>query len=86
MSESCKLYVGGLSFQTTDEELNKYFAGVGEIKEAYVVYDKETPDKSRGTNIKMFMIVYSLPYLLLITLSDFNPNYKKGPGSSQTFP
>jgi RNA recognition motif-containing protein len=42
-----KLYVGNLSFDTTDQELEQAFSAHGEVASALVVKDKYT-DKSRG--------------------------------------
>ena len=42
-----KLYVGNLSFDTTDSELEAAFAAHGEIASATVVKDRDT-DRSRG--------------------------------------
>jgi len=42
-----KLYVGGLSFQTTDEGLKDFFAQAGTVNSAKVIIDKMT-GKSRG--------------------------------------
>ncbi len=42
-----KLFVGGLSFDTTDEELKDGFARFGEIVEAKVITDRDT-GRSRG--------------------------------------
>ena len=44
---SNRLYVGNLSFQTTEESLQAAFAGVGEVREATIVTDRET-GRSRG--------------------------------------
>ena len=44
---STKLYVGNLSYQTTDEALNELFAEVGTVTSAQVVTDKYT-GQSRG--------------------------------------
>ncbi len=41
------IYVGNLSFKTTDAELNKLFAQHGKVISAKVVMDRET-GKSRG--------------------------------------
>jgi RNA recognition motif-containing protein len=46
MSEN-KLYVGNLSFQTTDEQLSQLFAEFGPVGRASVVTDRET-GRSRG--------------------------------------
>ena len=42
-----KLYVGNLSFDTTDQELEAAFSEYGEIASAIVVKDRHT-DRSRG--------------------------------------
>lgn len=46
MSEN-KLYVGNLSFKTTDEELGQLFSQFGTVGRASVVTDRET-GRSRG--------------------------------------
>jgi len=42
-----KLYVGGLSFQTTDESLKDFFSKAGTVNSAKVIIDRMT-GKSRG--------------------------------------
>lgn len=42
-----KLYVGNLSFNTTENDLNDLFAGAGTVKEAALVQDKMS-GSSRG--------------------------------------
>jgi RNA recognition motif-containing protein len=42
-----KLYVGNLSFDTTDQELEQAFSAHGEVASALVVKDRHT-DRSRG--------------------------------------
>jgi cold-inducible RNA-binding protein len=42
-----KLYVGNLSFQTTENDLQDLFEQYGEVKEAILVMDKVT-NRSRG--------------------------------------
>ena len=42
-----KLYVGNLSFDTTDQELETAFSEHGEVSSATVVRDRDT-DRSRG--------------------------------------
>ena len=42
-----KLYVGNLSFDTTDQELEQSFSEHGEVTSAVVVKDRDT-DRSRG--------------------------------------
>ncbi|MDY0060477.1 MAG: RNA-binding protein [Myxococcota bacterium] len=44
---SKKLFVGGLSWDTTDEGLRKAFVPFGEVTEAKVITDRET-GRSRG--------------------------------------
>lgn len=42
-----KLYVGGLPFATTDEELKDLFAEFGNVASAKVIFDRET-GRSKG--------------------------------------
>ena len=42
-----KLFVGGLPFATTDDELNELFAAHGKVASANVVRDRET-GRSKG--------------------------------------
>jgi cold-inducible RNA-binding protein len=42
-----KIYVGNLSFQTTDSELGELFSQHGDVVEATVITDRET-GRSRG--------------------------------------
>src|SRR2546428_8970604 len=42
-----KLFVGGLSFSTSNERLREAFAGFGEVQSATVVTDRDT-GRSRG--------------------------------------
>jgi RNA recognition motif-containing protein len=50
---SKKLFVGGLSWGTTDQGLNEAFARFGEIVEAKVITDRET-GRSRGFGFVTF--------------------------------
>ena len=43
----CRLFVGGLSWDTTAKELREVFAEVGEVVDAVIVTDRDTGD-SRG--------------------------------------
>jgi cold-inducible RNA-binding protein len=42
-----KLYVGNLSFDTTDQELEQAFSEYGEVVSAVIVRDRDT-DRSKG--------------------------------------
>jgi len=44
---STKLYVGNLSYHTTENELRELFAAVGEVRSVTVVTDRDT-GRSRG--------------------------------------
>ena len=48
-----KLFVGGLSWNTTDESLHAAFAGFGEVMEAKVIMERET-GRSRGFGFVTF--------------------------------
>jgi cold-inducible RNA-binding protein len=48
-----KLYVGGLSWNTTDDGLRQAFEAVGEVIEAKVITDRET-GRSRGFGFVTF--------------------------------
>jgi RNA recognition motif-containing protein len=53
LAVSKKLFVGGLSWGTTDEALNGAFSRFGEIVEAKVITDRET-GRSRGFGFVTF--------------------------------
>ncbi len=42
-----KLYVGNLSFQTTDADLNKMFSEVGQVESVQIITDRNT-GRSKG--------------------------------------
>lgn len=44
---SSKLYVGGLPYSTTEDELKDLFAGFGTVESAVVISDRET-GRSKG--------------------------------------
>lgn len=44
---SMKLYVGNLSFNTTNQDLNELFGTIGNVESANVIEDRET-GRSRG--------------------------------------
>ncbi len=43
----CRLFVGGLSWDTNSKELRDFFAEIGEVREATIVTDRDT-GRSRG--------------------------------------
>lgn len=45
--EAAKLYVGNLSYSTTDEQLRALFSQAGNVKSATVIMDRET-GRSKG--------------------------------------
>jgi len=49
-----KLFVGGLSWGTTDEDLQKAFTSYGEIIESKVITDRDT-GRSRGFGFVTFV-------------------------------
>ncbi len=51
---SKKLFVGGLSWDTTDGSLNQAFSAFGEVTEAKVITDRET-GRSRGFGFVTFV-------------------------------
>ncbi len=42
-----KLYVGGIPYSSTAEDLKKYFSAAGEVKDAMIIMDKMT-HRSKG--------------------------------------
>jgi len=42
-----KLYVGGIPYTSTNEDLKKYFEAAGEVKDAAIIMDKMTR-RSKG--------------------------------------
>ena len=42
-----KIYVGNLSFNTSNQDLNDFFAGLGTVESATIIEDRET-GRSRG--------------------------------------
>lgn len=53
---SPKLYVGNLSYDTTENDLHELFNGVGNVKTAEIVTHKDT-DKSKGFGFVMMATV-----------------------------
>ena len=48
-----KVFVGRLSWNVDNNQLAEFFESVGEVKEAKVIYDRET-EKSRGFGFVTF--------------------------------
>lgn len=48
-----KVFVGGLSWETSDQKLRQYFENYGEVLEAFVSYDKNT-GRPRGFGFVVF--------------------------------
>jgi RNA recognition motif-containing protein len=42
-----KIYVGNISFQTTDDDLNKIFSEIGKVESAQIIKDRDT-GRSKG--------------------------------------
>ena len=40
--QTCKVFVGGLSWETTDQRLRNYFENYGAVSEAFVSFDRVT--------------------------------------------
>ncbi|XP_075625972.1 RNA-binding protein Musashi homolog 1 isoform X3 [Balearica regulorum gibbericeps] len=53
-NDPCKMFIGGLSWQTTQEGLREYFSQFGEVKECLVMRDPLTK-RSRGFGFVTFM-------------------------------
>mmetsp|Transcript_29081 Transcript_29081/g.69480 ORF Transcript_29081/g.69480 Transcript_29081/m.69480 type:complete len:542 (+) Transcript_29081:217-1842(+) len=51
--QGSKVFVGGLSWETTDQKLRQYFENYGEVIEAFVSYDKNT-GRPRGFGFVVF--------------------------------
>ena len=51
--ESCKLFIGGISWETTEERLREYFQSFGEVLEAVIMKDRTT-GRARGFGFLVF--------------------------------
>lgn len=50
---SCKLFIGGISWETTEDRLRHYFQTFGEVLEAVVIKDRLT-GRARGFGFIVF--------------------------------
>ncbi|KAJ3012160.1 hypothetical protein HKX48_006427 [Thoreauomyces humboldtii] len=53
MSTSCKVFVGGLAWETTNDSLRSAFEKFGQVEDSYVISDRET-GRSRGFGFVTF--------------------------------
>jgi RNA recognition motif-containing protein len=49
-----KLFVGNVSWDTTDESLKTYFETIGAVEEAKIIYDRQT-QRSKGIAFVTFV-------------------------------
>lgn len=52
-SDQGKLFVGGISWETTEEKLREYFQTYGDVRETVIMKDKAT-GKARGFGFVIF--------------------------------
>ena len=64
-SDQGKLFIGGISWETTEEKLNEYFGSYGEVSQTVVMRDKAT-GRPRGFGF----IVFADPSILDRVLQD----------------
>jgi len=50
MSKSLRIFVGGLKVSTTQEELQKYFSGFGELTDAVIIMERNKRKNSITKN------------------------------------
>ena len=63
-----KLFVGGLSWETTDAALREFFARFGELQEAYIMRDRQT-GLSRGFGFVRFVHQKSIDDVMALSLN-----------------
>lgn len=51
--ETCKLFVGGISWDTNENRLREYFQNFGEVNEAVIMKDRAT-GRARGFGFVVF--------------------------------
>jgi nucleolin len=49
-----KVYVSNLNWRTSNEDLQQLFSPFGKVVEAYIVMDRENPNRSRGFGFVTF--------------------------------
>ncbi|XP_031426640.1 RNA-binding protein Musashi homolog 1b isoform X2 [Clupea harengus] len=64
--DPCKMFIGGLSWQTTQEGLKEYFCKYGEVKECMVMRDPVTK-RSRGFGFVTFLDQAGVDQVLAVT-------------------
>ncbi|XP_029533700.1 RNA-binding protein Musashi homolog 1-like isoform X5 [Oncorhynchus nerka] len=64
--DPCKMFIGGLSWQTTQEGLKEYFCKYGEVKECMVMRDPVTK-RSRGFGFVTFVDQAGVDSVLAVT-------------------
>jgi RNA recognition motif-containing protein len=60
-----KLYIGGLSYETTSDTLLNIFSQYGEIEEGAIAYDKNT-NKSRSFTVQLLLLCLAVKILITI--------------------
>lgn len=55
--QTCKVFVGGLSWETTDQRLRNYFENYGAVSEAFVSFDRVTGKISQPSNQPPFPLL-----------------------------
>ena len=53
MKQECKVFIGGLSWETTGEKLRAYFENHGAVREAFVSYNRSS-GRPRGFGFVVF--------------------------------
>ena len=72
-----KCFLGGLNFETTEEDLREYFGKYGEITDAVVIRDKITK-KSRGFGFVTFKTLASTDQVIQDGRDKAQPGAKSG--------
>ena len=83
-TEPCKLFVGGIHEDTTEEGLRNYFSSYGEVTDCVVMHEKENPKKSRRFGFVTFsdpsgvtQVMQKKPHFLDSKEIDPKPAWKK---------